>query len=245
MALILDHFYSAALTECNSLTAIVPVENNEKSAYPVLWLLPPVGCDHTAWQRHTVIEDMADESGIIIVMPDLKLSYGLDMTHGFAYFQMLTKELPEMIADYFPADLGFQMIAGVKEGGYAALKAALSVPGQYRMAASYSCGSLTDETFDPELDKQLDNAFGTSDLQKLNGTYLDLKMLIQTAKDHDMSLSLEYSEEDEYKASCVLLADCILNSSFNNHSVRVQKEALTWAKWAEALKVDVKNALEP
>ena len=25
MALILDHFYSAALTECNSLTAIVPM----------------------------------------------------------------------------------------------------------------------------------------------------------------------------------------------------------------------------
>ena len=45
MALILDHFYSAALTECNSLTAIVPMENNEKSSYPVLWLLPPAGCD--------------------------------------------------------------------------------------------------------------------------------------------------------------------------------------------------------
>ena len=43
MALILDHFYSAALTECNSLTAIVPMENNEKSSYPVLWLLPPAG----------------------------------------------------------------------------------------------------------------------------------------------------------------------------------------------------------
>ena len=95
MALILDHFYSAALTECNSLTAIVPVENNEKSSYPVLWLLPPAGCDHTAWQRHTAVEDLADELGIIIVMPDLKLSYGLDMIHGFAYFQMLTKELPE------------------------------------------------------------------------------------------------------------------------------------------------------
>ena len=62
------------------------------------------------------------------------------------------------------------MIAGVKEGGYAALNAALSVPGQYHMAASYSCGSLTDETFDPELDKQLDNAFGTTDLRTLNGT---------------------------------------------------------------------------
>ena len=55
------------------------------------------------------------------------------------------------------------MVAGVKEVGYAALNAALSVPGQYHMAASYSCGSLTDETFDPEMDKQLDNAFGTTD----------------------------------------------------------------------------------
>ena len=41
MALILDLIYSATLTECNSLTAIVPMENNEKSSYPVLWLLPP------------------------------------------------------------------------------------------------------------------------------------------------------------------------------------------------------------
>ena len=225
MALILDHFYSAALTECNSLTAIVPMENNEKSSYPVLWLLPPAGCDHTAWQRHTAVEDLADELGIIIVMPDLKLSYGLDMIHGFTYFQMLTKELPEMVADYFPADLGFQMIAGVMEGGYAALNAALSVPGQYHMAASYSCGSLTDETFDPELDKQL-------------------KMLIQTAKEHNMALSLEYSEKDDYKASSALLADYILKSSFSSRSVRVQKEALTWAKWTEALKTDVKNALK-
>ena len=202
MALILDHFYSATLTECNSLTAIVPMENNEKSSYPVLWLLPPAGCDHTAWQRHTAVEDLADELGIIIVMPDLKLSYGLDMIHGFTYFQMLTKELPEMVADYFPADLGFQ------------------------------------------LDKQLDNAFGTTDLRTLNGTDKDLKMLIQTAKEHNMALSLEYSEKDDYKASSALLADCILKSSFSSRSVRVQKAALTWAKWAEALKTDVKNALK-
>ena len=136
------------------------------------------------------------------------------------------------------------MIAGVKEGGYTALNAALSVPGQYHMAASYSCGSLTDETFDPELDKQLDNAFGTTDLRTLNGTDKDLKMLIQTAKEHNMALSLEYSEKDDYKASSALLADCILKSSFASRSVRVQKEALTWAKWAEALKTDVINALK-
>ena len=116
MALILDHFYSAALTECNSLTAIVPMENNEKSSYPVLWLLPPAGCDHTAWQRHTAVEDLADELGIIIVMPDLKLSYGLDMIHGFTYFQMLTKELPEMIADYFPVSYTHLTLINLRSG---------------------------------------------------------------------------------------------------------------------------------
>ena len=40
MALILDHFYSATLTECNSLTAIVPMENNEKSSYPFYGCFP-------------------------------------------------------------------------------------------------------------------------------------------------------------------------------------------------------------
>ena len=244
MALILEHFYSAALTECNSLTAVVPVETNEKSSYPLLWLLPPAGCDHTAWQRHTAIEDLADELGIIIVMPDLKLSYGLDMAHGFAYFQMLTKELPKMVTEYFPADPDFQMIAGVKEGGYAALKAALSVPGQYRMAVSYSCGSLTDETFEEELHKQLENAFGTADLQKLNGTGLDLKMLIQKASEPPMFLSLEYGDEDPYHFSASCLADCIRKSSFNSSSVRVLKGSLSWSCWLNALRSDIKNILK-
>ena len=96
-------------------------------------------------------DDLADELGIIIVMPDLKLSYGLDMIHGFTYFQMLTKELPEMIADYFPADLGFQTIAGVKEGGYAALRAALLNWASTVWLLPTAAVLFTDETFDPEL----------------------------------------------------------------------------------------------
>ena len=62
----------------------------------------PAGCDHTAWQRHTAVEDLADELGIIIVMPDLKLSYGLDMIHGFTYFRCLQRA-SEMVADHFPS----------------------------------------------------------------------------------------------------------------------------------------------
>ena len=74
MALILNHFYSSALTECNSMTVIAPVETWPDRKFPVLWLLPPVGMDHTAWQRHTWIEEMAEKKGILVVMPDMKLS---------------------------------------------------------------------------------------------------------------------------------------------------------------------------
>lgn len=97
MALILNHFYSSALTECNSMTVIAPVETWPDRKFPVLWLLPPVGMDHTAWQRHTWIEEMAEKRGILVVMPDMKLSYGLDMKYGFAYEKMLTQELPELL----------------------------------------------------------------------------------------------------------------------------------------------------
>ena len=53
------------------------------------------------------------------------------------------------------------MIAGVKEGGYTALNAALSVPGQVPYGGDLTAAVLLQmKTFDPELDKQLDNAFG-------------------------------------------------------------------------------------
>ena len=96
-----------------------------------------------------------EKKGILVVMPDMKLSYGLDMKYGFAYEKTLTQELPELIADYFPVDLNNQMIIGVKEGGYAALRAAFRHPEQYQMAASYSCGSLTEERVPEELHKQV------------------------------------------------------------------------------------------
>lgn len=240
MALILNHFYSSALTECNSMTIVVPVEKWSDRKFPVLWLLPPVGMDHTAWQRHTGIEELAEEKGILVVMPDLKLSYGLDMKYGFAYETMLTQELPELIADYFSADLENQMIAGVKEGGYAALRAALLHPGQYKMAASYSCGSLTDEKVPEELQQQVENAFGTWKMEELQETGYDLKTLIEkwTSEKHgesSMKICLEYSKEDSYAASAGILAEKLKQNLAVKQSVCVWKQKMYWKQWIGAL----------
>lgn len=240
MALILNHFYSSALTECNSMTVIATVETWPDRKFPVLWLLPPVGMDHTAWQRHTWIEEMAEKKGILVVMPDMKLSYGLDMKYGFAYEKMLTQELPELIADYFPVDLNNQMIIGVKEGGYAALRAAFRHPKQYQMAASYSCGSLTEERVPEELHKQVENAFGTWKLEELRGTEYDLNTLFENLpleKHGEISLKicLEYSKEDTYAASAGILAEKLKHSPVVKQRIRVSEHEMNWKQWMDAL----------
>jgi S-formylglutathione hydrolase len=50
----------------------------------------------------------------------------------------LTKELPELIASQFPADLGRQSILGHSMGGHGALTIALSHPDRYRAASAFS-----------------------------------------------------------------------------------------------------------
>ena len=236
MAWILNQFYSAALTECNSMAVVVPIETCHKETYPVLWLLPPAGRDHTAWYRHADVDELAEKFGIIVAMPDLKLSYGADMVHGFAYFQMLTEELPDLVKHYFPADLEKQMIAGVMEGGYSAFYAALSCPGKYCFAACYSCGSLSDEAFEGRERKQMEDAFGEA------GAF-DLKALLSDEKrDHGkLKLSLVYAAGDRYKKSADLLAAAA------GHQVEVllrdQRDPLGWSEWVQQLKMDLEKIL--
>ena len=66
MALILHRYYSYALTECDSMTVIIPEEKFPGKTFPVLWLLSPLGTDHTGWQRFGSAENLADEKGYIV-----------------------------------------------------------------------------------------------------------------------------------------------------------------------------------
>ena len=158
------------------------------------------------------------------------------MVHGFAYFQMLTEELPDLVKHYFPADLEKQMIAGVMEGGYSAFYAALSCPGKYCFAACYSCGSLSDEAFEGREKKQMEDAFGEA------GAF-DLKSLLSDEKrDHgELKLSLVYAAGDRYKKSADLLAAAA------GHQVEVllrdQRDPLGWSEWVQQLKVDLEKIL--
>lgn len=230
MALIQINMYSSALTTATAVNVVIPLENNEKEKYPVLWLLPPSGLDHTAWQRRVRVERLAEKYGIIAAMPNLALSYGLDMAHGLKYFTMLDRELPALLKEYFPVDLTRQYIAGAGEGGYAALRTALLSPEHYKGALSLSCGSLTDEIFeDEERKRQILNAFGTRNIGTCGGTDFDLGHLMDR-EEKAPELFLAYGDGDPLEKSCALLA-----ARMEAECVKKLHGPASWEEWEEAL----------
>lgn len=241
MALMQIHFFSESLTECSSMDVILPAERWDRDAYPVLWLIPPAGLDHTAWQRKTAVEELADELGIIVAMPDMKLSFGTDMVHGFGYFTMLTRELPELVKEYFPADLTKQYIAGAKEGAYAAFRAALKCPGNYKMAVGFSCGSLTDEILTGSKKEQAANAFGTGDMELLKDTDYSLRRLLDEMGERIPEVYFAYGDQDNYLKSSEILAETLLHGERNK--VERLTGCLSWQTWFQLLQKELKKRI--
>lgn len=226
MALIQHRFFSSALTECNALSIICPVEKYGAKKLPVCWLMSPLGTDYTGWYRNTSIEKLA-EKGYFIVIPDMKLSFGLNMAHGFRYFDMLTKELPSMIMNTYSADIEHQIIAGALEGAYVALHAAISGNIHYEKIIMLSAGSITDEESLPELNKEIKNAFGTLHIK--NTDFYDPDVLYNS----DSEIFLAYSDMDRYSFSSMKIEKLLERK--NNFHLMKYDDAMNWAEWQEVL----------
>lgn len=148
MACLEMHFQSNALKMNVPINVILP-ENSKKGegpgapedSYKTLYLLHGLGGDHTAWIRYTSIERYAAQYGIAVVMPEVGRSWYTDTAYGINYFTFITQELPAVCRSYFKGMTDRRednLIAGISMGGYGAMKAALTYPGQYCGCASLS-----------------------------------------------------------------------------------------------------------
>jgi len=230
MALIQMNMYSSALTTATTVNIVVPLENNARKKYPVVWLLPPFGMDYTAWLRNTGIEHIAEKYNFIAAMPSLSHSFGVDMAHGLKYYTMLQKELPLLLAEYFPVNLAKQYIVGIREGGYAALRTALLNDDFYRAALTIGCGSITDEDFDIEKQKYILNAFGNKEISKLKNTNYDLTMLLDKAEGSNTKFYLAYGFYDNYKKSILELSKHIKDTN-----IKILEKCSSWKECEKAL----------
>lgn len=240
MAFIQMNFYSPELMECTAMNVIIPEKCLDTGVkFPILWLLPPSGDNQAAWERYTDVEYLCRNRNVIVAMPNMRLSYGTDMVHGSRFFSMLTKELPALMEQYFPADVRRQSICGAKEGGYAALRAAFGCRGQYYAAACFSCGNLINETFSFVKEKEFNLAFGTEDHSTLKGTEYDVHHLMEESAMDSANLPrlyLAYGSEDCYSKSAKELSKFIERAPVSfDCRIDASEGILDWRNWSDCL----------
>lgn len=188
MALIrIDHTPETAKV-CSSLCVIVP-DPGRVGLMPirnrkVLYLYHGLSDDASAWQRYSSIETVANQYGLVVVMPSVGRSFYTDQPNGQLYFTYLMKELPQYLEDVFGLRPRREdtLLAGLSMGGYGALKAALLHPEMFGAVACFS-GVLSLEILrlhpDDARKKEFSYLFG--DLDKVVGSEHDPMVWLQRA----------------------------------------------------------------
>ena len=142
------------------LGVYLPPQAEAGTPLPVLWYLSGLTCTHANVTEKGGFQRLCAELGIIFVAPDTSprgpevpddTAYDFGQGAGFyldatqepfaAHYRMysyLTDELPELIAQAFPADMARQGITGHSMGGHGALTIALKNPGRFRSVSAFA-----------------------------------------------------------------------------------------------------------
>jgi S-formylglutathione hydrolase len=144
-----------------TFSVFVPPQPNG-TKLPVVWYLSGLTCTHANVTEKGEFRKACAELGLIFVAPDTSPrgegvpgdpanAYDFGLGAGFyvdatqepfaRHYRMwsyVTEELPGVIAEHFPADMGRQSVMGHSMGGHGALTAALRNPDRYRAASAFS-----------------------------------------------------------------------------------------------------------
>ncbi|WP_225206134.1 S-formylglutathione hydrolase [Novosphingobium huizhouense] len=127
---------------------------------PVLWYLSGLTCTHANVTEKGEFRAACAQAGLIFVAPDTSPrgedvpddeAYDFGKGAGFyvdatqapwaANFRMrsyIERELPALLAEHFPVDMGRQGITGHSMGGHGALTVALRNPGRFRSVSAFA-----------------------------------------------------------------------------------------------------------
>ncbi|SEM22566.1 S-formylglutathione hydrolase [Luteibacter sp. UNCMF331Sha3.1] len=128
---------------------------------PVLWYLAGLTCTAETFTTKAGAQRVASELGLALVMPDTSprdtglagatgdwefgegAGFYLDATQApwsdrFRMYSYVVDELPRVVVERFPLDMGRQGIVGHSMGGHGALTIALRNPGRYRSVSAFA-----------------------------------------------------------------------------------------------------------
>lgn len=128
--------------------------------FPILWFLAGLTCTEENFTTKAGAQRVAAALGMVLVAPDTSPrgdgvaddpAYDFGIGAGFyvdatespwaAHYRMrsyIERELPELIAAHFPADMARQGITGHSMGGHGALTIGLRNPGRFRSVSAFA-----------------------------------------------------------------------------------------------------------
>ena len=145
-----------------TFSVFVPPQAEAGAKLPVIWYLSGLTCTHANVSEKGEFRRACAELGLILVAPDtsprgegmpddpagaydfgLGAGFYVDATEqpfavNYRMYSYITKELPELIAANFPADMARQAITGHSMGGHGALTIALKNPGRYKSVSAFA-----------------------------------------------------------------------------------------------------------
>jgi S-formylglutathione hydrolase len=143
------------------LAAFVPPQANG-SKVPVVWFLSGLTCTEENFTVKAGAQRMASELGLILIAPDTSprgegvpddaeraYDFGLGAgfyvdatqepwTQNYRMRSYIERELPALVAQNLPADMGRQGMTGHSMGGHGALTIALRNPGRFKAVSAFA-----------------------------------------------------------------------------------------------------------
>jgi S-formylglutathione hydrolase len=149
-------------TKTDMIFSVYVPSHAQGTKLPVVWYLSGLTCTHANVTEKGEFRGACAELGLVFVAPDtsprgadvpgdpagaydfgLGAGFYVDATESpfarnYRMWSYVTEELPKLVAENFPVDLGRQSILGHSMGGHGALVAALRHPGRYRAASAFA-----------------------------------------------------------------------------------------------------------
>lgn len=133
--------HSPAMGMSIPVRVILPASWRErpKATFPVLYMYHGGDDDYTSWMRETDVEELAEKSDVLIVMPDAgRAGYYSDWFAGAPRWETFhTGELVRLMEKKYRAGSS-RAIVGLSMGGFGALNYAAHHRGMFRYVASMS-----------------------------------------------------------------------------------------------------------
>jgi S-formylglutathione hydrolase len=165
---------------CDMTFAVFAPPQAVEQRCPVVWYLSGLTCTHQNVMDKGEYRRMAANLGLIIVCPDTSprgadvpdekdnwqfgcgAGFYVDATQApfaknYRMYSYIIEELPALIAEHFPVDMGRQSIFGHSMGGHGALTMALRNPGRFKSCSAFApiVNPMTAGWSKPALEKYL------------------------------------------------------------------------------------------